>query len=91
VAGATAQLLADLLGYRALAAERPSALVFEDLHWADPSLLDLLEVLASRIRGQPVLLLALARPELLNRLPGQRQAGLAYMGRVWCRRRGDGY
>jgi class 3 adenylate cyclase/tetratricopeptide (TPR) repeat protein len=54
----------------ALAAERPTALVFEDLHWADPSLLDLLEVLASRIRGQPVLLLALARPELLDARPG---------------------
>ena len=54
----------------ALAAERPSALVFEDLHWADSSLLDLLEVLASRIRGQPVLLLALARPELLDARPG---------------------
>ncbi|HEX8859852.1 MAG TPA: adenylate/guanylate cyclase domain-containing protein [Actinomycetes bacterium] len=53
----------------ALAAERPTALVFEDLHWADPSLLDLLEVLASRIRGQPVLLLALARPELLDARP----------------------
>jgi class 3 adenylate cyclase/tetratricopeptide (TPR) repeat protein len=53
----------------ALAAERPSALVFEDLQWADPSLLDLLEMLASRIRGQPVLLLALARPELLDARP----------------------
>ena len=53
----------------ALAAERPLALVFEDLHWADPSLLDLLEVLASRVRGQPVLLLALARPELLEARP----------------------
>ena len=53
----------------ALARDRPTALVFEDLHWADPSLLDLLEVLASRIRQQPLLLLALARPELLDARP----------------------
>ncbi len=53
----------------ALANERPTVLVFEDIHWADAGMLDLLEVLASRVRDVPLLLLALARPELLERRP----------------------
>ena len=51
----------------ALANERPTVLIFEDIHWADAGMLDLLEVLASRIRDVPLLLLALARPDLLER------------------------
>ena len=51
----------------ALANERPTVLVFEDIHWADAGMLDLLEVFASRIRDVPLLLVALARPELLER------------------------
>ena len=53
-----------------LAAEGPALLLFEDIHWADASLLDLLETLAARVRDVPVLFLALARPELLNERPG---------------------
>jgi class 3 adenylate cyclase len=52
-----------------LALRHPLLLVFEDLHWADASLLDLLEDLAARTRDAPVLLLALARPELLTARP----------------------
>jgi class 3 adenylate cyclase len=51
----------------ALANERPTLLIFEDIHWADGGMLDLLEVLASRVRDVPLLLVALARPELLER------------------------
>jgi class 3 adenylate cyclase len=53
-----------------LASERPTLLVFEDIHWADASLLDLLETLAGRVRDVPLLLLAMARPELLSERPG---------------------
>jgi class 3 adenylate cyclase len=53
----------------ALAHDQPTLLVFEDIHWADAGMLDLLEVLASRVRDVPVLLLALTRPELLERRP----------------------
>jgi predicted ATPase len=42
-------------------------LVFEDIHWADPSLLDLIEFLAARVGEVPLLLITLARPELLSR------------------------
>ncbi|MDQ3874207.1 MAG: AAA family ATPase [Actinomycetota bacterium] len=52
-----------------LGRERPTVLVFEDIHWADPSLLELLEHLATRLRDVPVLLLTLARPELLELRP----------------------
>jgi predicted ATPase len=45
-------------------------LIFEDVHWADRSLLDLVELLAARLRDLPILLLALARPELLDARPG---------------------
>lgn len=48
---------------------RPCLLLFEDLHWADASLLDLVEALAGRVRDAPVMLLATARSELLDRRP----------------------
>jgi DNA-binding SARP family transcriptional activator len=47
----------------ALAASRPVLLVFDDLHWAEPALLDLVDYLAERA-AVPVLVLCLARPEL---------------------------
>jgi class 3 adenylate cyclase len=53
-----------------LARNQPTVLVFEDIHWADDGTLDLLEVLASRVRDVPLMLLALARPELLHARPG---------------------
>jgi class 3 adenylate cyclase len=52
-----------------LAARRPTLLVFEDLQWADASMLDLLDELAARLHDAPVLLLAVARPELLTERP----------------------
>jgi len=54
----------------AVAADQPTMLVFEDIHWADVSLLDLVELLAARLRDLPVLVLALARPELFDLRPG---------------------
>src|SRR5918994_1783517 len=53
----------------AVAADQPTMLVFEDIHWADVSLLDLVELLAARLRDLPILVLALARPELLDLRP----------------------
>jgi class 3 adenylate cyclase len=52
-----------------LAMRGPTMLLFEDIHWADASQLDLLETLASRVRDVPVLFVALARPELLTDRP----------------------
>jgi class 3 adenylate cyclase len=53
----------------AVATDRPTMLVFEDLHWGDESLLDLVELLAARLRDLPILVVVLARPELLDARP----------------------
>lgn len=55
--------------FEALARRRPLVLVFEDIHWAEPSFLDLIEYLAERGREAPILLLCLAREELLEKSP----------------------
>jgi DNA-binding SARP family transcriptional activator len=55
--------------FEALAGERPVVLLFEDLHWAAPTLLDLIDYLAERISDAPILLLGLARPDLLDERP----------------------
>lgn len=54
----------------AIAEAGPTLLLFEDIHWADASLLDLIETLAARTRDVPLLLVALARPEMLSERPG---------------------
>jgi class 3 adenylate cyclase/tetratricopeptide (TPR) repeat protein len=53
-----------------LAVERPVVVVFDDIHWAEPMLLDLIEHLADWTRDAAVLLLCVARPELLDIRPG---------------------
>ncbi len=49
---------------KGLAVDGPAVLVFEDLHWADPSLLSFLEHLAGWSQDVPLLLLCTTRPEL---------------------------
>jgi class 3 adenylate cyclase len=51
------------------ARERPLTVVFDDLHWAEPTLLDLVEDLAVKARDAPILLVCMARPELLELRP----------------------
>jgi class 3 adenylate cyclase len=53
----------------AVARQQPTLLAFEDIHFADPSLLDLVEFLASRVQDVPLLLVATSRPELLTSRP----------------------
>ena len=55
--------------FEARAAEHPVVALLEDLHWADASLLDLIEHLAGRVAGA-LLLVCMARPELGERRPG---------------------
>ena len=52
-----------------LAARAPLVVEIEDLHWADPAMLALLEFLADRTAG-PVLFVCTSRPELVDRAPG---------------------
>src|SRR5207247_6156231 len=53
----------------ALASTTGTLIVFEDVHWAHPSTLDLITSLAGRARDAPIVFLALARPELLDLRP----------------------
>jgi len=53
-----------------VAAERPLVIVVEDIHWAEPTFLDLLEYLVVFSTGQPILLVCLTRPELAESRPG---------------------
>ncbi len=52
-----------------LAEVQPLVLVFEDVHWAEEQLLDLLEDIARELRTGPMLIVAVARPELLEHRP----------------------
>jgi DNA-binding SARP family transcriptional activator len=54
--------------FEALAERSTLILVFEDVHWAEPTLLDLIEHLAEQASG-PVFVLCLARAELLESRP----------------------
>ena len=54
--------------FEALASRRPLVIVLEDLHWAEPTFLDLVDYLA-REASERILLLCLARPELVERRP----------------------
>jgi class 3 adenylate cyclase/tetratricopeptide (TPR) repeat protein len=52
-----------------LARERPMLLVFEDLHWAEPTLIELLQSLTDPKAKAPFLILGSARPELAESQP----------------------
>jgi class 3 adenylate cyclase/tetratricopeptide (TPR) repeat protein len=52
-----------------LATRQPVILVVDDLHWAEPGLLDVLEHVADWSRDSPIMLLALARPEFYDSRP----------------------
>ena len=53
----------------ALARERPVVLVLDDLHWAEPTLLEVVEHIAEWSRDAPILVLCVTRTELLERHP----------------------
>ena len=53
-----------------LAAHEPLVVVFEDIHWAEPTFLDLIEQVAGTSSDAPVLLVCPARHELFEERPG---------------------
>ena len=72
--------------FESLARERPLVLLLEDVHWAEPTLLDFVDYLAERVRAAPMLLLCLARPELLEDRPawggGKRNVSSLFLERL---------
>ena len=57
------------LFFERLAERAPTVLVFEDMQWADDGLLDFIEYLLEWSKKYPLYILALARPELMDRRP----------------------
>jgi predicted ATPase/class 3 adenylate cyclase len=55
--------------FEAQAARRPLVVVFDDIHWAESALLDLIEHVATSASGAPLLLVCAARPDLLELRP----------------------
>ncbi|MGZ5293826.1 MAG: ATP-binding protein [Actinomycetota bacterium] len=54
----------------AVAQTAPLAVVFDDIHWGEPTFLELIEHIADWAREAPILVLCLARPELLDERAG---------------------
>lgn len=55
------------------AADRPLVLVLEDLHWADPASIELLDHLVRNLEHQPVLIVATFRPDVVDSRPTARR------------------
>jgi class 3 adenylate cyclase len=55
--------------FEALGRRRPLVIVLEDIHWAEATLLDLVEHVSRWSQGSPILLLCIARPDLLEERP----------------------
>jgi DNA-binding SARP family transcriptional activator/tetratricopeptide (TPR) repeat protein len=53
-----------------IAADRPLLLVFDDVQWADPGFLDVVDYIAETSRESPIMLLCIARQDLLDERPG---------------------
>ncbi len=61
----TLRALVDLI--EAAACKQPSVMLFEDAHWADPTTLEVLDLLIGRVRTAPLLVVLTHRPELQSR------------------------
>ena len=55
--------------FEALARRRPLVVVFDDLQWAEPTFIELVDYLAELSRDAPILLLCMARPEIFDSHP----------------------
>ena len=76
-----------LLGQiEALAAARPVLLVIEDVHWADPTTLELIDLIVEQTPGLPLLLIITFRPEFVSPWAGRIQTTSITIGRLPPRR-----
>jgi predicted ATPase/class 3 adenylate cyclase len=56
--------------FESLAADGPLVTVFEDIHWAESTLIDLIEHLVGAVTESPIVVLCASRPDLLEQRPG---------------------
>jgi class 3 adenylate cyclase len=73
---------AILSQYEALARTQPVLGVFEDLHWADPTTLELLDQLVATIEHMPMLLVATSRPDLQPSWTGHPHVSVVMLNRL---------
>jgi len=55
--------------FERIASVGPTVMVFEDLQWADPGLIDFVESILEWSRNHPIMIITLSRPELMDRRP----------------------
>src|SRR3954469_8148301 len=76
----TLRTLVDIT--EAAARTQPSVLLFEDAHWADPTTLEVLDLLIDRVRTVPLLVVLTHRPEFQSRWSGQGHVGALNLSRL---------
>jgi class 3 adenylate cyclase len=76
----TLRTLVDLTG--AAARRQPSVMLFEDAHWADPTTLEVLDLLIDRVRTVPLLVVLTHRPEFQSRWSDQGHVGALNLSKL---------
>ena len=76
----TLRILVDLV--EAAARQQPSVMVFEDAHWADPTTLEVLDLLIDRVKTIPLLVVLTHRPEFQPRWSEQGHVGVLNLSKL---------
>jgi class 3 adenylate cyclase/tetratricopeptide (TPR) repeat protein len=76
----TLRTLVDIT--EAAARRQPSVLLFEDAHWADPTTLEVLDLLIDRVKTIPLLIVLTHRPEFHSRWSGQGHVGALNLSKL---------
>src|SRR5262249_48758054 len=78
------QLLFEVLlhQFEAVAQDRPVLLVFEDVHWIDPTSRELLDLMLDRVSGLPLLVVITLRPEFDHAWGDRRHATTVVLDRL---------
>ena len=76
----TLRTLVDIV--EAAARRQPSVMLFEDVHWADPTTLEVLDLLIDRVRNVPLLVVLTHRPEFQSRWSGQGHVGALNLSKL---------
>ncbi|MFL5283144.1 MAG: AAA family ATPase [Rhodopila sp.] len=76
----TLRTLVDI--WESAARQQPSVLLFEDVHWADPTTLEVLDLLIDRVKTIPLLVVLTHRPEFVPRWSGQGHVGAINLSKL---------
>ena len=76
----TLRTLVDIT--EAAARQQPSVMLFEDAHWADPTTLEVLDLLIDRVRTVPLLVVLTHRPEFQSRWSEQGHVGALNLSKL---------